>query len=252
MQDAESYFTRSTVKQAKHIKRIIYKSIFFFFLLTWTLLLWVTAIYKLDNDGITFFTFFTNWNWTLQIVFFTLEVGALFSNIKWVRVFNMSIVFWLTNGTTWLVFWLVFFMFKDNANFLLQISTIDGGPYAFWIVLEGNALFHVLISISMLAYVIIRKDYVDDSVSIFLNWNIEEKSSYVTNNSDSDNDYEESKRASTNLLGQIYSPTSSITGPFGAFCFSSTSYSPRSQSLVSTLPLLISGLPTESSPLMAF
>src|ERR1044072_3930388 len=113
----------------KQVRKIIFNTVFFLFLFTWTVILWVTTIYKLDSDGRSFFTFFTNWNWTLQVLFFTVEFGALASGFRTLRIFNLSFFFWITHGTTWLVFWLVFFMIRDNADFFLQLSSLEGGPY---------------------------------------------------------------------------------------------------------------------------
>lgn len=151
-------------------KKVIHHSLFFIFMFGWTIILWITTIYKIKMDGGQFFTFFTNWNWMIQTLFFTLEFGALCSGILELRIINLSFVFWIANGTTWLVFWLVFFMIRDNAQFFIDLSTMNGGPYELWVVLNGHALFHVLISVSLLIYVIFQKDYIDDSVSLFVNW----------------------------------------------------------------------------------
>lgn len=161
---------------AKRWRTLIKKSVTFIFLFIWTLVLWIVAVYKWQNDGGAFFTFFTNWNWTLQIIFFTIEFGAYASGIQTLKIFNQTFIFWIVSGTTWLVFWLVFFMIHDNADFFLELSTIDGGPYQLWVVLNGHALFHVLISIALLIYIILQKDYIDDSCTPFLSWKQRHKS----------------------------------------------------------------------------
>lgn len=152
----------------RNMKTITDKTIMSVFLFVWSMALWMTAIYKLNSDGFTFFRYFTNWNWTIQTIFFTIEFGAIFSGIKILRIINLSFVFWIVNGTTWLVFWLVFFMIRDNQEFLLKMTTLEGGPYEFWVVLYGHVLFHILISIVLLIFIIFQKKYIDDSVTIAL------------------------------------------------------------------------------------
>jgi hypothetical protein len=151
-------------------KRILHHSLFFIFIFGWTMTLWIVTVYKIRSDGASFFTYFTNWNWMIQTLFFTLEFGSLCSGLDQLRAINLSFIFWIANGTTWLVFWLVFFMIRDNAKFFLDLSKVNGGPHELWVVLNGHALFHVLISISLLIFVIFQKDYVDDSVSLFVAW----------------------------------------------------------------------------------
>lgn len=155
-------------EKMRNVRDVTDKTIMTVFLFIWSMALWMTAIYKLRNDGLLFFHYFTNWNWTIQIIFFTLEFGAIFSGIKKLRIINLSFVFWIVNGTTWLVFWLVFFMIRDNQQFLLKMTTLEGGPYEFWVVLYGHVLFHILISIVMLIFIIFQKKYIDDSVTITL------------------------------------------------------------------------------------
>lgn len=155
-------------EKMKNVREITDKTIMSVFLFIWTMALWMTAIYKLKNDGLMFFHYFTNWNWTIQIIFFTLEFGAILSGLKKLRIINLSFIFWIVNGTTWLVFWLVFFMIRDNQEFLLQMTTLEGGPYEFWVVLYGHVLFHILISIVLLIFIIFQKKYIDDSVTVTL------------------------------------------------------------------------------------
>lgn len=157
------YSTRET-------KKLYYNIIYGLFLLTWTLILWTTTVYKMWTDGVDFFHFFTNWNWSLQTIFFTMELCAFLVGAETLRIFNFTFVFWIINGTTWLVFWLVFYMVKDNAIFFLLLSNLDGGKYEFSVVLNGHALFHVLISISILVFVVLQKEHIDDSVSLFIDW----------------------------------------------------------------------------------
>lgn len=166
----QSQYSEKEHPVTREVKVLYYNTFYTLFLLTWTTVLWVTLLYKLTGDGWVFFTYFTNWNWTLQTLFFTMELLSYLTMAKYVRIFTISFVFWLINGTTWLVFWLVMFMIKDNANFFLEMSTIDGGKYPFAVVLEGHALFHVLISVSVLVFVILQKKHVDDSVSLFVDW----------------------------------------------------------------------------------
>lgn len=154
----------------QYARQFYFQLIYGFFLMTWTLILWTILLYKVWSDWIEFFHFFTNWNWTLQTAFFTLELCAYFADAKSMRIFNLSFFFWIVNGTTWLVFWLVMFMIKDNAEFFLKLSTLEGGKYDFSVVLNGHALFHVLISISILVYVVLQKEHIEDSVSIFIDW----------------------------------------------------------------------------------
>lgn len=151
------------------------------FLLIWVIVLWWAAIYKIASDGWgEYFMHLTNWNWSAQVIFFTSEFFAvLFDTIiilfdiknasvdSW-RILNLSVLFWIVNGLSWEVFWLVFLLFHDNPLFLFKLTKDFGGKLDAWIVLEGNSIFHVLISVVMLIYIIVQKKQVDDSVGIYL------------------------------------------------------------------------------------
>lgn len=143
------------------------KLLFILFLVVWCTVLWLAMVYKVALDGFPQFTcHLTNWNWTLQIIFFTSELFASVSDFTWLRIFNISFLWWITYGVTWLVFWLVFLMIYENANFFLEMSTIDGGQFPFWEVLIGNAVFHVLIAVSVLIYITFMSKYINDSVAL--------------------------------------------------------------------------------------
>lgn len=134
------------------------------FLLGWEIILGIVMVWKLRNDGVRYFHFYTNWNWTLQFVFFLLELIASTGVSKSLSMFNITIMFWWVMGTTTLVFFLVFVMFHDNADFLLKLMKENGGPYDSWVVLDANAVFHVLILVSMLIYILFRKKDIDDCI----------------------------------------------------------------------------------------
>jgi len=146
------------------MKNIFTRVLLLLFLAVWSAILWTVLIYKLINDGGSFFRFFTNWNWILQTLFFTFEFFANAFLSRNLSMFDLTLFLWFVWGTTMLVFWLVFLMFHDNPQFILNMMTIFGGPYASWVVLDANAVFHVLIAFSMLVYAFIQKKQILDSV----------------------------------------------------------------------------------------
>jgi len=131
----------------------------------WLGVLIVAITFKLDADGfLPCVSHLTNWNWILQLLFFFSEFYALTVSCDSHRVVNVSVFFWIVNGVTWLVFWLVFLMIRDNPNVILGLIDTNGGPYPAWVVLNGNAVFHVLIVIALLFYAFFSWNLIADSL----------------------------------------------------------------------------------------
>lgn len=177
MRDDDEEYKKPSKTSAEIVKSLYYATFYTLFLIAWVAILWTTIIYKFVDDGNKFFNYFTNWNWFFQTIFFSLELFSYAFGLQKLRIFTLSFFFWLVNGTTWLVFWLVLFMIKDNAVYFLQLSNLDGGQYSFALVLEGHMLFHVLISVSILIYIVLQKDHIDDSVSPYVGWDVEHHAS---------------------------------------------------------------------------
>ena len=129
------------------------RALLLIFIIVWLLALYSAAILKITSDGFhSYFMHFTNWNWTIHIIFFSSELYALFTGHEWHRIINLIVFFWIVNGTSWLVFWLVFLMIRDNPDAILGLIKEKGGPYEAWVVLDGHALSHVLIIVTLLVY----------------------------------------------------------------------------------------------------
>lgn len=132
-------------------------------ILAWTVTLWIFTIGKWASSGfLDYFTFFTNWSWTLSALFFILDFLSFFvewSNyvFKRLRFFNILVLYWFASGASWLVFWLVFFVLRDNPHILEKIAMESGFSLGFVLVMER--VFHVIPSIAFFVYLVIRRRY---------------------------------------------------------------------------------------------
>jgi hypothetical protein len=125
----------------------------------WAILLWTVAVVKIDRDGFSRFTsHFTNWAWFYGAVLFTLDV---FSRMDVTRKFSFFIalfLFWVVNATTWMVFWLVWIALDNNPGLLEAEIKEHGGNFDSGFVFNMHALFHVLPSLMMFLYSVLRRD----------------------------------------------------------------------------------------------
>jgi len=126
----------------------------------WLLFLWTFTIGKLVKSGFhDFFIHFTNWTWFANAFFFLLETLLLkiprlcgYSNKNMATLYVLGFIFWVVNAMTWLVFWLVFIMFADNAGILLDMAT----EYDMGFLLDMDRLFHVVPLPVLLFYVLLE------------------------------------------------------------------------------------------------
>jgi hypothetical protein len=125
----------------------------FFFSFLWAGVLAGMLIGKLVLEGFESYSIhFTNWNWTISTVFFLLDVLAYADPSGIIRNYVHTFAFWVANGSAWLVFWLVFIMFKDNDQVLMNLWTGNGGRYSMSFLINMNAIFHYVPAVFMLIY----------------------------------------------------------------------------------------------------
>lgn len=120
----------------------------------WTIALWVVVIAKLsDGDAMGYFTYFTNWSWTVQAVFYLAWVIAYIDR-SGLGHYALAWVYWPVNGLAWLVFWLVVVMLADNPEILIAASNLGGGTMSLGAVMTGNTAVHVIPAVmSMIFYI---------------------------------------------------------------------------------------------------
>jgi len=127
-----------------------------FFNIMWPVVIWGLLIGKLVNGGThDFIKHFTNWNWSMNAIFFTTRtIGRL----PWIltgrtthnriSLFANGCLFWLTNGMSWLVFWLVLIMLADNPDILLEMAK----EFGLGMILDLDRVFHVFPTVFLLIY----------------------------------------------------------------------------------------------------
>lgn len=110
----------------------------FFLLLIWLGVLLYVAIDKIITSGLEdYFNYFTNWSWSIQIIFYyllgvaVLLEGALFK-------FCCEYLLLPVTGITLLIYVVVMVLVLINPNFILEHI----GEYSAGMVFFGNALFH--------------------------------------------------------------------------------------------------------------
>jgi hypothetical protein len=137
--------------------------------IVWGAALWSIGIYKIATDGaIHYFMHLTNWAWTLSAFFF---LGDLMVRIKqdrqWVYGYQ-TVMFWVTNGVNWVVFWIVWIVLDDNPALLQQETKDYGGKYEAGFVFNMNSVFHVLPSLVLLVYTVLRREELCAGVRLIL------------------------------------------------------------------------------------
>ena len=153
---------------------IEFLALFCFFTL-WTFFIDVIMIGKIIDNAHEYIIHFTNWTWTANALFWTADFFCSLYSLSqpkkyknFYTLFILSVPFWITNGMSWLVFWLVFIMFADNSNILLNLTTINGGEYTLGFVLDMDRVFHVLPPIFCLLYCFFRRKAFAWAIKIIL------------------------------------------------------------------------------------
>lgn len=130
----------------------------FMIFLVWAILLWSVAVIKIHSDGINkFISHFTNWAWIFQIYLFTVDVLSRFEKKKRASFVLALIFFWIVNAITWMVFWLVWIALDNNPGLLESETKEHGGKFDSGFVFNMNTLFHVIPSIMILLYTVLRR-----------------------------------------------------------------------------------------------
>jgi len=120
--------------------------------ISWLTLLWVMLFLRtLGNCSVNepdcrneFLIHYTNWNWILSIVFFSVLLLSLLDPSGVIQFFLFMIVFWPLLCSTTIVFYLVIIILHNNPNILLKNAKEFGGPHSMGIVLLGNYIIHIL------------------------------------------------------------------------------------------------------------
>lgn len=124
----------------------------------WTAFLWTFVIGKLIVDGVSdYTTHYTDWNWTINAVFFLFDLLSYIPKLNSIQIFLLIFFVWLTFGSSWLVFWLIFILFAENPDIILNMSKEKGGKYSLGFLLNMNTVFHILPAIAILIYVFIKR-----------------------------------------------------------------------------------------------
>ena len=144
------------------------------FVLIWTIVLLGIFVVKISTDDFGDFSdHYTNWNWTLSTVFFTIDsitvIMELFGSrlhAYYGRLLINTTFFWLVNASAWLVFWLMFIVLEDNPNIFINLSTQGGGKYYLGFVYDLDRVLHILPAICILLYYIFRRKSITRAVSL--------------------------------------------------------------------------------------
>lgn len=137
--------------------------LFFLFAWTWTIILIGVTIYKfIWTDQEDILKHYTSWNWILNTLFFVVErLGTIIDYFnppsankiyKKVEFFVYSYLIWPIYGSSWVVFWLVYVIFSQNSDILIEHTKEGGGKYTLGQVILGDRLLHVMPVVALLIY----------------------------------------------------------------------------------------------------
>lgn len=123
----------------------------FFLVMGWTFVLWAAALVKIADSSFTeYIQFFTNWSWTIQLLFFTADLLCYMDTSGRCHRILTGHPFWLVYSITWTVFWLVFLLLANNPDIFNDVA--EEGDLSMSTVLLGDRLVHVLPPIAMSAF----------------------------------------------------------------------------------------------------
>lgn len=147
----------------------VFSDIFFFL---WLVILWGVIIYRLVSTGGSsdLLNYYTNWSWILQAVFFLIDyIGRI---VEWardaagvyIRFYNALGLFWLINGSIWLVIVLVTIIIEENPSLLTNAANDEGGPGDLGLITDAHILIHYVPGYVILVFMILERRLVGDSI----------------------------------------------------------------------------------------
>lgn len=126
-----------------------------------TSLVWRLAVDEFEDYA----SHLTNWAWTVAALFYTIDALSHFEPTGRLALINILVFFWMTFGLSWVVFWLMFLVLKENPDILLEASDRAGGDLPLGTVFDGDRLLHVLPALINVLYVIVARSMVLESVN---------------------------------------------------------------------------------------
>lgn len=154
-------------------RRVTFEKVFsdiFFFL--WLVILWGVIIYRLITTGGSsdMLMYYTNWSWILQSIFFLADyIGRI---VDWandiagyyIRFYNTLALFWLINGSIWLVIVLVTIIIEENPSLLTKAAEDEGGQGDLGLVTDAHILIHYVPGYVMLIFMILERRLIGDTI----------------------------------------------------------------------------------------
>ena len=121
--------------------------------LFWLVILWAGVVVTLYLDGFDQYShYFTNWMWTINAAFFTLDVLSFLDATGKVQFVWVASAFWPVYANVSQVFWLVFIMICDNDD----VIGIPINDYGVCPVLLADRIKHILPFVVNNFYIILR------------------------------------------------------------------------------------------------
>ena len=120
----------------------------------WATLLGVAVfkIYRVQDGLYEYAIHFTNWSWTIQFSFYTLDLVSYSDSSFRFKSCSLLLYFFVAWGTAWLVYFLVYLLIGLNPA--IFENNID--DYGTSVVLLADRVFHNLPIAANFAYVIIN------------------------------------------------------------------------------------------------
>lgn len=139
------------------------------YILLWDLTLWALFVAKVVSEGPkSYFAHYTNWNWAINMIYFTGDLLTRISKDKDVRRVYLGFLFWLAYGSNWSVFFLVFLIFQENPGLLTDLAVENGGKYGMGFLINMNTVFHSLPLVGMLMYTVLAKSSLSSMIFTML------------------------------------------------------------------------------------
>ena len=131
----------------------------------WEFILIGTALLKIyDASLATYFTYFTNWSWTLYVVFYALVIEGYAFYQPLLRS-TIVYLFFLVHGNAWTVWIVLMGIYLTNPEFLMEAIEENSGG----LVIFGSNLYHVVPLFAIILFIAGHLGIIIQSISEHLN-----------------------------------------------------------------------------------
>ena len=141
------------------------RSVYYMLLLTlvYVIMLWAVLLLKISVNSLRDFDmFFTNWSWTLQSIFYSVDAMCFLDESRYCHYLLLLVAWWPIMITVVAVFILVnVVIFTDDTLFVVAVK-----QYGVADMILGHTLVHIIPLIVVIMYGYVRSKQITESIAM--------------------------------------------------------------------------------------